>query len=208
MPCFTGELLSIIYSHVQRHFTIYKNQLDCCFYRTTCTCSSTSFIPQSSVCLRYIPLQTQGPPLALTVALQWLSISRIISSWGLVISCCRPGVEGRLDCEREAWFGQCLGDKSFSFELAGVHTHTNHWPPPLLTSALPCQLVASWNTQTLQPDCDWALTLGPFETWKLSVSFCEQDLPNWWKSHKDGNCWVASRGCKGGVLTNLLYSLQ
>lgn len=159
------------------------------------------------VCCRYIPLQTQGPPLALTVALQWLSISRIISSWGLVISCCRPGVEGRLDCEREAWFGQCLGDKTFSFELAGVHTHTNHWPPPLLTSALPCQLVASWNTQTLQPDCDWALTLGPFETWKLSVSFCEQDLPNWWKSHKDGNCWVASRGYRGGFLTNLWCSL-
>lgn len=99
------------------------------------------------------PLQTQGPPLALTVLLQWLSISRIISSWGLVISCCGPGGVGW-----PGFSGQCLSYKRLLLESRQepLHPSLAHPPPPF--DPIPALSTSSSFKITTSPSRLWLST--------------------------------------------------
>lgn len=150
--------------------------------------------------LKCLPLQTQGPPLALTVPLQWLSISRIISSWGLVISCCRPGGEGRLDCERPGCFGQCLGYKRLLFR-AGRSPYPHQSLTPTSFDPHP-RLVNYWLVQTHNLSNQTVIEHWPSGPLRLKISQSHSVSRTGLigeKSHKDGNGWVTSQGCRGAL---------
>lgn len=156
--------LHVKFSTCKTIITVFFWQIPLMKRKKKAFCSPASFIPPtSSPSLTFILALTQGPPLALTVPLEWLSISRIISSWGLVISCCGPGgAVGGWAVKGQAALASVSATKGSSFGAGrSPHPFYRALPPPPLTPSPPCQLVASSNTQPLQAVCDWALTLWP-----------------------------------------------